>query len=124
MWQGFIAVVIVTAATLTPVTMAFAHDNGLRQNGQGFYAQLTAQWWQWILEQPTTGNPNLDETGADAANGQPGKGVFFLAGTFSGTATRHITVPSNLALFFPLLNNLGFAPKPAPQPKLDENQVP
>jgi hypothetical protein len=124
MWQGFLGVIIVAAATLTPVMMASAQDDGLVQNGQGKYAQLTAQWWQWILEQPATGNPNLDETGADAANGQPGKGVFFLAGTFLGTATRHITVPANTALFFPLLNNLGFAPKPAPQPKPDENQVP
>ena len=123
-WHGLVVVVIVAAAMLTPVTMASAQDNGTRQDGQGKYAQLTAQWWQWILEQPVTGNPNLDTTGADAANGQPGKGVFFLAGAFGGTVTRQFTVPANTALFLPLLNNLGIAPKPAPQPKPNTNQVP
>lgn len=124
MWQGLVVVVIVMAALLTPVTMASAQDYGLPQSDLGKYAQLTAQWWQWILEQPVTGNPNLDETGADAANGQPGQGVFFLAGAFGGTVTRRFTVPANTALFFPLLNNLGIAPLPAPQPKPNENQVP
>ena len=123
-WHGLVVVVIVAAAMLTPVTMASAQDNGTRQDGQGKYGQLTAQWWQWILEQPVTGNPILDLTGADAANGQPGKGVFFLAGAFGGTVTRTFTVPGNTALFFPLLNNVGIAPKPAPQPKPNENQVP
>jgi hypothetical protein len=124
LWQGLVAVVIVLAVMLNPVMMASAQDNGLRQDGQGRYAQLTAQWWQWILEQPVTGNPNLDQTGADAANGQPGKGVFLLAGTLGGAATRYITVPANTALFFALLNNVGLAPQPAPQPKPGENQVP
>ncbi len=124
MWQRFVAVVVVTAAMLAPVTMASAHDNGKREDGQGKYAQLTAQWWQWILEQPVTGNPNLDATGADAANGQPREDIFFLAGTFGGTATRTLTVPGDTALFLPLVNSVAFAPKPAPQPKQGENQVP
>ena len=33
-------------------------------------------------------------------------------------------MPANTALFFPLLNIVGYAPKPAPQPKRDKNQVP
>jgi hypothetical protein len=126
MWQRLVVVVLVTAATLAPVTMASAQDNGQRQDGQGKYGQLTTQWWQWILEQPASGNPNLDATGADAANGQPGKGVFFLAGAFGGTPTREFTVPANTALFLPLLNNAGIAwpAKPNPQPKPNLNQVP
>jgi hypothetical protein len=126
MWQGLVVAVLVTAATLTPVTMASAQDNGQRQDGPGKYGQLTAQWWQWILEQPATGNPNLDATGTDAANGQPGKGVFFLAGSFGATVTRNFTVPANTALFLPLLNNAGIAypAKPNPQPKPNQNQVP
>ena len=124
-WHGLVVVVIVAAAMLTPVTMASAQDNGTRQDGQGKYGQLTAQWWQWILEQPATGNPNLDSTGADAGNGQPPKDVFFLAGTFGpDPVTRTFTVPADTALFLPLLNNLGLAPKPAPQPKPNGNQVP
>ncbi len=104
--------------------LAFAQNNGVRQAGQGKYARMTAHWWQWILEQPTASNPNLDSTGADAANGQPGGGVFFLAGAFGGTVTRTFTVPRDAALFFALLNNVGLAPHPAPQPKPDQNQVP
>lgn len=123
---SLVAVVVCAAVMLMPVAMASATDNGVRQDGQGKYAQLTAQWWQWILEQPVTGNPNLDATGADAANGQPGEGVFFLAGTFGGTATREFTVPANTALFLPLLNNLALAwpAMPNPQPKANFNQVP
>lgn len=127
MWQGFVAVVVIlTAAMLTPVTIASAQDNGVRQEGAGKYARLTAQWWQWILEQPATGNPILDMTGADAANGQPllDRNIFLLAGTFGGTVARTFAVPANTALFFPLVNSTGVAPKPAPQPKPDENQVP
>jgi hypothetical protein len=126
MWLGVVAVGMVTAAMLTPVTMASAQDKGVRQEGAGKYAQLTAIWWQWILEQPATGNPILDTTGIDAANGQPltDANVFLLAGAFGGTVTRTFAVPANTALFLPLLNNLGLAPKPAPQPKPGQNQVP
>lgn len=122
-WWGLLAVVIVAIVMLMPAA-ASAQDKGLRQDGQGRYAQLTAQWWQWILEQPMTGNPIMDETGDDAANGQPREDVFFLAGLFGGTVTRAFTVPADTALFLPLLNNVAFAPKPAPQPKPDQNQVP
>lgn len=118
------ALALVVLCVVTAPALASSQDNGLRQDGQGKYAQLTAQWWQWILEQPIAGNPILDETGTDAGNGQPGKGVFFLAGTFGGPVTRAFTVPAGAALFAPLLNNLALAPLPAPQPKPNENQVP
>jgi hypothetical protein len=118
------AVVIVSLSVLAAPALASVQDNGLRQEGQGKSAELTAQWWQWILEQPLAGNPILDETGDDATNGQPGRGVFFLAGTFGVSVTRVFTVPADTALFFPLLNNTGLAPQPSPQPKPNENQVP
>ena len=126
MRRVLMAVVVVAAIMLMSVATASAKDNGLRQDGQGQYAPLTAQWWQWILEQPATGNPNLDLNGADAANGQPGNGVFFLAGAFGGSVTRAFTVPANTALFLPILNAVAFAypAKPNPQPKPDLNQVP
>jgi hypothetical protein len=123
-WRSLLVLVIVVAAIVAPATAAFALDNGVRQDGGGKYAQLTAQWWQWILEQPAAGNPNLDETGADAGSGQPARDVFFLAGTFGGPADRAFTVPADTALFFPLVNNAGIAPQPAPQPKAGQNQVP
>lgn len=124
-WHHLAGIFMVIAAISMPVTRASAQDNGKRQEGEGKYAQLTALWWEWILEQPATGNPIFDETGEDAANGQPLEDVvFFLAGTLGGAVTREFTVPADTALFFPLVNNIGFAPHPAPQPKKDENQVP
>lgn len=98
--------IIAVAVGIMVQTPASAQDNGKREDGQGKYAELTADWWQWILEQPATNNPILDETGDDAANGQPEKGVFFLAGVInvSGTAERTISVPAGQALFFPILN--------------------
>src|SRR5712671_1822129 len=60
--------------------------------------ELTAQWWKWVYSLPVSENPQFDETGANAANGQPFEGsqVFFLAGVLnvSGTAERYITVPA------------------------------
>jgi hypothetical protein len=112
-WQGFVTIIAVTAATLIPVTIASAQDNGNRQAGEGKYANLTALWWQWVLVQPaldiggTNTNPVLDTTGAYALSGQedgigPGGKYIFLAGTFGGEAKRTVTVPAGKALFFPM----------------------
>src|SRR5262245_58082655 len=76
-WQRVFAIVIIAAALSAPVARASAQDNGKREQGQGKHAQLTAQWWRWILEQPETGNPNFDQTGEDAANAQPQEDVLF-----------------------------------------------
>jgi hypothetical protein len=110
--QSIAALVAATAAALASVTTTSAQDNGKRQDGQGAYAELTARWFQWILEQPVTGNPAFDETGADAASGQtdgigPAGRYFFLAGVFnvSGAADRTVTVPAGKTLFFPVVNS-------------------
>jgi hypothetical protein len=96
---------------LPPLSRAVA-DNGVQQDGQGKYAELTADWWQWIYGQPVSSNPELDQTGAFAGAGQPGGGAYFLCGAiavnattpFYATVTRTITVPAGQALFFPILN--------------------
>ncbi len=68
------------------------------------YGEWSARWWQWLLSIPSATNPNLDTTGANCAQKQVGP-VFFLAGTFGGSAvTRSCTVPAGKALFFPILN--------------------
>ena len=67
------------------------------------YGEWSARWWQWVLSIPEATNPNLDPTGAHCAEGQAGP-VWFLAGTFGGSAIRACTVPAERALFFPLLN--------------------
>src|SRR5262249_30989177 len=92
-----------------------AQTNGKQEHGEGKYANLTADWWQWVFSRPaidiggTNTNPVLDSTGAFAAVGQengigPGDKSFFLAGTFGGAATRTVTVPADKALFFPINN--------------------
>jgi len=120
-WQKSTVCLVIAVTTLfVSLTVAFATDGRPYVN----YGQLSAEWWEWILEQSLTSNPNLDATGADAGNGQPRDDVFFIAGTFGGSANRAFTVPTESALFLPLLNNLAAVPLPAPRPKPDVNQVP
>lgn len=70
------------------------------------YGEWSARWWQWLLSIPADINPNLDETGADCAEGQTGN-VWFLAGTFGGDpVVRSCTIPAGQFLFFPILSSL------------------
>ena len=73
------------------------------------YGEWSARWVQWALAIPTPDNPILDTTGADCAVGQRGP-VWFLAGTFGTTVTRHCTVPEGKAIFFPIVNAFCFPP--------------
>jgi len=84
-------------------------------------SQLSAVWWEWILNVPVSISPWFDDTGAKAATSQPyfsapgGNGnLLFLIGTITvqqlqngdvlGQVTRSITVKQGTALFFPLIN--------------------
>ena len=68
------------------------------------YGEWGALWWRWALSIPIAENPVADTTGEFAATGQRGP-VWFLAGTFGGSATRTVTVPAGKALFFPIINS-------------------
>lgn len=75
----------------------------------------TADWWTWGFQSPAQlvvppngppiieGNPFTDATGdfAGLNNGGP---VFFVAGTFGGTAERTFNVPEGKPLLIPLVN--------------------
>jgi hypothetical protein len=79
------------------------------------YGDWSAAWWIWLYAQPGSTNPLLDSTGAQCAEGQDGSsGVFFLVGDTGGAVERSCTVPSGLALFFPIINfaadNAGVPP--------------
>jgi hypothetical protein len=78
------------------------------------YGEWSAAWWQWVASVPADHNPVLDQTGADAAQGQSGS-VWFLAGVFGspGTAERTITIPPGKALFFPLINFVWISTGPS-----------
>ncbi len=67
------------------------------------YGEWGGRWWQWALSSSPATNPVVDPTGEFAALGQSGP-VWFLAGTYGGTAERTVTVPAGKALFFPILN--------------------
>src|SRR5690349_16959061 len=49
------------------------------------YGEWGSRWWQWAYSIPVSSNPLFDETGAFAANGQPFKQVYFLAGVYNST---------------------------------------
>jgi len=73
------------------------------------YGEWSARWWQWLLSIPAAVNPNLDATGDNCTQGQKDD-VWFLAGTFGGTATRACTIPAGKPIFLPLINNIAFKP--------------
>jgi hypothetical protein len=117
---------LVTVLTLlftlsAPTSYARAHDDLDTRSGplslvvegralEATYGEWSARWWQWLLSIPTALNPNLDPGGVNCAQGQTGN-VWFLAGTFGGgPVTRACTIPAGKQIFFPIINNLGFAP--------------
>jgi len=67
------------------------------------YGEWTAAWWQWALSIPDAQNPLQDTTGAFAGVGQSGP-VWFLGGTFGGSAERNVTVPTGKSIFMPVHN--------------------
>jgi len=69
------------------------------------YGHWTVLWWQWLLSIPSEINPAADETGKNAGVNQTNPNVWFLAGTFGGTATnRTCTVPIGKSILFPVIN--------------------
>ena len=76
------------------------------------YAEWSAAFWQYALGQPTTSSPLADPTGANCQVGQSGQ-VFFLAGTFDGSAAvRNCVVPAGKTLFFPVITIIDVSTPP------------
>ena len=67
------------------------------------YGNWTAKWWQWALSIPSNVNPAGDNTGEYCGQKQSGP-VWFLAGTFGGSAERKCTIPEGKAIFFSPIN--------------------
>jgi hypothetical protein len=61
-------------------------------------------WWDWAQAEPDASNPVMDTTGEFCDRNQPDD-VWFLAGTFGGTARRHCVVPAGRPLVAPVVNN-------------------
>lgn len=102
-WSGALALLLAAMTGL-----AQAGPKPLPPNSHAFgkgYAELTAEWVEWILAIPAAVNPLFDDDGEFAAEGQSGK-VWFLVGNAGGVTTRTVTVPTGTALFFPIVNYL------------------
>jgi len=74
------------------------------------YGDWGGAWWAWALGISKAQNPLFDTTGEFCHVNQAGP-VWFLAGNFGGANTRTCTVPAGKALFFPILNNVYWAPE-------------
>ena len=68
------------------------------------YADWSAIWWQWLLSIPKDKSPAGDSTGEDCGTNQQGP-IWFLAGTFGGSAERTCTIPSGKAIMFSPINS-------------------
>ena len=85
-----------TATAIEPLTPGEPHYGHTHE-------ELAGDWWAWHYGMPQAGNPVLDTTGADCANGQPDD-VFFLAGTYGESVRRTCTLPAGRPIFFPIVN--------------------
>jgi hypothetical protein len=75
---------------------------GSRASNQSPEVSLPARWWIWA-ESAGNRNPISDRTGNDCGINQPDD-VWFLAGTFGGSAERRCTIPAGQPIFFPVMN--------------------
>ncbi len=67
-------------------------------------------WWQWAVNFSTADNPIVQTGDVDCTAGQSGK-VWYLAGTFGGSAERTCSIKKGKAIFFPLLNAIFWTPE-------------
>jgi hypothetical protein len=78
---------------------AFAPDS--RPYGKPFNDWMI-DWTRWVLSTPKKNNPASDLTGSNCAQNQSSE-VWFLAGTFGGSAKRKCGIPFGKAIFFPII---------------------
>ena len=90
------------------------------------YGEWGAEWYKWDLGNPTNRASSIDATGANMPYGQHGP-VWFLAGsTVGGIVDRHVVVPGDKHVFFPVINIINDYPcpdasfQPAPGQSLED----
>jgi hypothetical protein len=67
------------------------------------YNEWTSRWWTWLISVPLSQSPAADSTGQYCAKNQAGP-VWFLAGTFQGSAVRTCEIPASKGILFPVFN--------------------
>ena len=71
------------------------------------YGEWSFEWWQWFSSIPAGSNPGEDTTGKYCALNQNNSNMWFLTLTFGfDTATRTCTIPSQKAIFVPILSSI------------------
>ncbi len=114
-----LVVILCTGALFAPAAIAKPPDNpgSIAPHGQPYgksYGDWGAAWWSWAASFPAGADP-ISAPGGQVvvgdADDQPNGPVWFLAGTFSGSVDRSLTVPSDKALFFPLVNYVYWSPE-------------
>ena len=66
--------------------------------------EWTIRWWRWLLSLSLEKNPGSDKSGKFSELGQEDPNVWFLAGTFGGSAVRTCTLPLGKAILMPIIN--------------------
>jgi hypothetical protein len=74
------------------------------------YQILSAKWWKYLISVPPSTNPILGGP-CDAQQKGP---VFYLVGTFGGSAERSCTIPQGKVIFFPVINTFATVDKNDP----------
>jgi hypothetical protein len=106
-WKSAIAAGGLALGLMAPVSVALADSDSIvappNSNAYGNkFSEWSAEWWQFVLSIPASGNPLLDPDGSQCVPGQRGP-VWFLVGSFDGS-TRTCSIPEGTALFFPVIN--------------------
>ncbi|MEV7782431.1 signal protein [Kitasatospora sp. NPDC088351] len=70
-------------------------------------AEFQHMWWNWAASTEASQNPVMDTDGRFCSRGQRDEGIWFLAGTFGGAATRTCTVPEGASVAFPLVSRVS-----------------
>jgi hypothetical protein len=106
---GTSAVSIAAILMITPLISLIAVANAQEQEQDISVTeptrQLTSQWWQWVLSIPPGDNPLLDTTGEKCQAGDMGD-IFFLVGTFGGSAERDCTISEGQEILIPIINTI------------------
>jgi hypothetical protein len=100
MKRAIVMVLSVILALIVAAPIATAKGSSQGQD----LGTLTGEWWNWAVSNPSPLEGNYQ--GGQKCEGEFVDGVFFLAGTTGGEATRTCTVPANTALLFPVVNTV------------------
>jgi hypothetical protein len=65
--------------------------------------EWTSIWWKWLHSMPGDRSPASDTRGQFCSTSQHNPHVWFLAGTFGGSAVRYSTIPYGKTVLFPVI---------------------